>query len=226
MWPFRSYDRDTLLGLAKGTLVVVYRKRVLFYSHILGINLYDFIVDQLIWFESAKPAGIKLHIGLSQALSQVGLGYTEAVRKIVIYLGERGIFDVYLLCLGVIFFAAGSRRGHACLRETLNVVLAPVSVPAMFAQWLVRTHVLLSRILWRAMRGTSYPSILEHLDIGLGKDREDVIVSSLYHITLACLLFVPLILTLPTVAWYSIFVCILNGLIQRSIYGCLELISF
>lgn len=226
MWPSRPYNRDTLLGLAKGTLIVVYRKKVLFYSHILGIKLYDFIVNQLIWFATAKPAGIKLHVGLSQALSQVGLGYTQAVRKIVIYFGERGLFDAYLLSLGALFFAVGSRRGHACLLETLQVVLAPVSVSAMFAQWLVRTHVVLSGILWRAMRGISYPCILEYFDIGLGKEREDVRESSGFSLTLACLLFVPLILTLPTIGWYSIFVCILNGVIQKSIYGCLELISF
>ncbi|KAI8102706.1 hypothetical protein M9434_005503 [Picochlorum sp. BPE23] len=84
MWPSRPYNRDTLLGLAKGTLIVVYRKKVLFYSHILGIKLYDFIVNQLIWFETAKPAGIKLHVGLSQALSQVGLGYTQAIKEFAV----------------------------------------------------------------------------------------------------------------------------------------------
>ncbi|KAI8102707.1 hypothetical protein M9434_005503 [Picochlorum sp. BPE23] len=144
MWPSRPYNRDTLLGLAKGTLIVVYRKKVLFYSHILGIKLYDFIVNQLIWFETAKPAGIKLHVGLSQALSQVGLGYTQAVRKIVIYFGERGLFDAYLLSLGALFFAVGSRRGHACLLETLQVfhilVSLNISTLALIKEFAVQNY--------------------------------------------------------------------------------------
>lgn len=222
----RPYDRDTLLGFTKGALVVVYRREVLFYAYILGIKFYAFIVNQLIWFGTAKPAGVKLHIGLSQALSQVGLGYADAISRLVFYLGERGFFDVFLLSLGVIFFATGSRRGHACLHAMLWVLLAPMSIPAMFARWLVRTHVVLSGVLWRAMRGISYPTILERFDISLGKGQQGVIESSGYHLTLACLLFVPLILTLPTVAWYSVFVYILNQAIQKAIYGCLQLILF
>ncbi len=176
-----------ITDLMAGTGVALLARPIVTFGSLLLAHLSGFAASQLWWFASSNPAGVKLHPQLSSAFSMAGLWYIASARDVCVALGnvsvrgyngeEYNVFHGVVLLVGILTALKGSHvLGRAAGLPTLPITLASA---AMYHT--ARAHLRLTGLLWRYM-----------LEEG-----------SAYKLALSCLLFMPVVLTLPTTLWYD-----------------------
>jgi len=206
--------RSRVAGLILGVAMVFGRVPLKNYGGKLICAVSNFLVDQLEWFQTARPMGVKLHFGLSNAYSVFGLQYLSYVSNVFSYLEHLGTFDIITWLVVLVSFVLGLEYGLQAVSLCITLFLTPLAVLNFLASHMVSLHLMISNRLWQAIRGKSRPFEIFQFFQG------SVHGVSGYELTFACLLFMPAILTLPTTLWYGIFV----QFVYYIIYQCFQLI--
>ena len=193
-------------GLLLAVAIVLGRAPLKNYGNQFICTLSNFLVDQLEWFQTARPMGVKLHLGLSSVYSIFGLQYILAVSTVFSYLKCMGVFDVITWLVVLVSSLLGLGHGLQAMSLCITLLLTPLTTFGYLASHMVSLHLMLSNRLWQAIRGRSHPfGGIFQKESFQGSARG---VSG-YELTFACLLFMPVILTLPTTLWYGIFIQVL-----------------
>ncbi len=155
----------------------------LVFAHLSG-----FAASQLWWFASSNPAGVKLHPQLSSALSIAGLWYIATARDVCVALRNVSVRgydgEEYNVLHGVVLLVGilTALRGPHVLGRATGLLTLPITLASAAMYHTARAHLWLTGLLWHFMR-------------------ED---GSAYKLALSCLLFMPVVLTLPTTLWYDV----------------------
>jgi len=159
---------------------------------------------QLVWYATAKPAGIKLHPQLTALLSNSFLWYLSTVRRLLEFSHAShwpwnyvSLWNLLVIGVGVVTVFNPRAVGRA-----LGVVTLPVTVASAAMVVVVKGHVGLTSALWRYMR-------------------ED---GSSFQLAMSCLLFMPVVLTLPTTLWYGVAICGMGGVAEVAVRGVATLL--
>jgi hypothetical protein len=181
-----------------------------------------FVLGQLEWYMTARPGGVKLHIQLCQLLGKAGQLYTMLwVRLIVVTI----TMDKLKTCIGIIaliipLLGVGTNLCCAASR-VVTIISLPAGVAYLFMTLIYKSQLYMVQFLWQALRGTKrlpgwyWIKIMtgelcstEHLEF-LATDHQQGAVSREHaydygsiHLVIASLLFVPCLLTFPTIAWF------------------------
>jgi hypothetical protein len=148
--------------------------------------LSTFVSSYLFWFATHRPGGIKLHPPLSSMISQGGLWYVSVGSSLCASLYESYMLHVLVMIVGVSITV----RGPAFLGQVVRVAYFPFSLPSRLMWLACGIQFRVTRWLWQKMKGSQYEA---------------------YHLAISCLLFMPVLLTLPTTVWYTFFVCGLDA---------------
>ena len=177
------------LNVALGSVVVLLTRPVVAFGSFVWTETSTFTAAQLEWFATSKPAGVKLHPQLSQALSLIGLQYISIVRAVCVALQGASSFSYngveYNVFHGVVFMLGvlTALKGPHVLSRGVGLLTVPITLASVAMYKAARFHLWLTGLFWRFMR-------------------ED---GSAYKLALSCLLFMPVVLTLPTTIWYDDF---------------------
>ena len=184
--------------------------------------------------DAVQPAGVKLHPELSAFFSSTLLRYIATVTTLCQYVqslswsrtfayrwyrfhvGPFHPFHVLVVAVGLL----AAVRGPRVLGRSLGLVLLPVTLPSAAMLHVARMHVALTKMLWRSMRDdksgkkdendTTYTTYTTYANESDGSDNargEGEDGASVFTLALSCLLFMPVVLTLPTTLWYAMSVC-------------------
>lgn len=200
---------DRILGYVMGLAILSGRTRIKNHIATCLASIRDLLLYELDWFKTARPGGFKLHEYLCIFFSTAGTVYTLGISKMYGVLDSVGLFDACLLLVTAISICFGLRKGLRTVSSLLKALISPISFPGMFADIVMNLHLTLVQILWYTMRGSSYPEIWWTFG-----DQQVNVVTSQYH--LATLLFMPVLLTLPTTLWYGYFVSIFGRIMNHS----------
>lgn len=197
---------DRILGCVVGLLIVLERFKIVKCIGSCQKVIRDLLLHELRWFQTAKPGGVTLHEILCTFLSTLGTMYTLEFSKVYETLESMSVLDGMLLVLGAIMIVFGLMQGLRALLFSIETLVFPISVPAAFADVMMSSHLKIVAFLWNAMRG--------NMQSGLSYTwgRRELAVGS-YHI--ATLLFMPTVLTLPTILWYGLFFSFLGKFTNR-----------
>lgn len=195
---------DRVLGCGLGIALISGRVSVKDYIGDCLQSIQMFLLHQMDWFETARPSGVKLHKLSCLVLSSAGTIYTLAISKLYVFLESLKIFDLALLLLGAVLIVFGLRHGLRVAYSFAIVVTSPISFMAMIAESAAKLHLTLVRNLWQSMRGNICSSFLQS-----SYCHDCDMDASPYELAISCLLFMPVILTLPTMLWYCYFTYIL-----------------
>jgi hypothetical protein len=185
-----SFAPQLVLGLA----LIALSDPLVTHAGLTWARLASLVEENLAWFATHTPAGVKLHPQLSSFLSDVGLRYIATVRMACVVVTEK-YFSLLVVTVGALTMV----RGPEVLGRAAGLMLLPLSLAAAVMWYAGRAHFRLMKRLWRWMRDEA---------------------GSAYQLALSCLLFMPVLLTLPTMIWYSAFVCGLGAAAEV----CLRLI--
>ena len=195
----------TFSSVVVGTAIVLGASYIVSFVSYLWTAVGALSAVQLVWYATAKPAGIKLHPQLTALLSNSFLWYLSTVRRLL----ERshashwlswkvsGFSNFLVIGVGVVTVFNPRAVGRA-----LGAVTLPVTVASAAMVVVVRGHVALTSALWRYMR-------------------ED---GSSFHLAMSCLLFMPVVLTLPTTLWYGVAICGMGGVAEVAVRGVATLL--
>ena len=209
---------DRILGCVVGLIVVF--ERIWIKKSIAACleGIRDLFLDELGWFQTARPSGVKLHEFLCTFLSTIGTVYILGISKLIECLESMKAPDVSILLLGAILMVFGLNQGMRAVVCFVKAVAFPISAPAAFADVAITWHFRLLVFLWNAMRGSIHSEISLPVVGNMLKT-----CTSTYHI--AILLFMPVVLTLPTVLWYGIFFSFWGRIARHSV-SLLSIIFF
>lgn len=177
-----------ITNLLAGSAVALLAGPIVTMGSLFWAHVSSFSTSQLWWFGSSNPAGVKLHPQLSGALSMAGLWYIAMARSACVALrdaslvghdaGEYNAFHGLVVLVGILTGLKGPR----VLGRAVGLLTLPITLASAAMYHTARVHVWLTGLLWRFMR-------------------ED---GSAYKLALSCLLFMPVVLTLPTTLWYGV----------------------
>lgn len=184
-----------------------------------------FLLDQLEWYMTARPGGVKLHIQLCQVLGKAGqlyvmlwaqlMAFIFTVDSLTMYIGILALL-IPMLGVGARFFLAAS--------FAVNILCVPAGIPYLIMASIYRSHLCTVHFLWQALRGkrrlpgwyfvwTVLAGDEGQLSNDQSPNQQGVMTDSFnhgsIHLGIASLLFVPCLLTLPTIAWFYGTTCIL-----------------
>jgi len=157
-------------------------------------------------------SGIKLHIELSQFLSRVLIGYVRVVRDAFAYGPVPWALHGALVASCLVMPLRGFQVAVSVMLYVTWFLLLPLSILRGIAVFLLTWHVKVTALFWDGMRGNRnvyFEAMYKYFEITQVVDEENE--SSLksrspYYLTISALLFMPVALTLPTVAWYCVFI--------------------
>ncbi len=199
---------DRILGCVVGLLVVSERTEIRKYIGSCQKATRDLLLHELGWFQTARPGGVKLHEILCSFLSTAGTMYTLGFSKVYEILESMSALDGCLLLLGAIFIVFGLKQGLRAFFCSAKAFVLPITAPAAFADVLITSHLKLVAFLWNAMRGNMQS------EVTYSWGRRQLAVTQ-YH--MATLLFMPTVLTLPTILWYGLFFSFLGKMTNNLI---------
>lgn len=207
-------ELDRILGFALGLLIVFGRIPIKTHAQSCLEAIQNLSIDSFEWFQTARPAGVKLHVWTCSFLSTTGIAYTRGFAKVYWLLESLNIFDGFLWLLSAVLVLFGLEHGLRLAHFLVAALVFPVTVLVAVAKTVIHSHLMLVRILWGSMRGDRSSGISS----SYGQLTLDVDPSARagYHLAISCLLFMPVVLTLPTVLWYGYFVS-LGGNMTRYI---------
>lgn len=200
---------NRILGCVLGLAILSGRTSIKIHIATCLTSIRDLLLYELGWFKTARPGGVKLHENLCIFFSTAGAVYTLGISKMYGVIESVGLFDACLLLVSAISICFGLRNGLRTACSLLKALISPISFPGMFADIVMNLHLTLVQILWCTMRGSACPEIrwtfgAQQVNIG----------SSQYH--LAILLFMPVLLTIPTTLWYGYFFSSLGRIVNHS----------
>lgn len=202
---------DRILGYVMGLAILSGRTSIKIQIATCLASIRDLLLYEIDWFKTARPGGIKLHEYLCIFFSTAGTVYTLVISSMYGVLESMGLFDACLLLVSAISICFGLRKGLRTACSLLKALISPISFPGMFADVVMNLHLTLVQILWCTMRGSACPEVWWTF----GAQQVNIDTSQ-YH--LATLLFMPVLLTVPTTLWYGYFVSILGRIVNHSTF--------
>ncbi|KAL4542121.1 hypothetical protein Ndes2526B_g06604 [Nannochloris sp. 'desiccata'] len=174
----------------------------------------DFILDQLEWFMTAKPAGIKLHLQLAHALGLGGMKYINILQSISSALPTVELIELAVMAAAVALplVGLGTSKCTGIATQCCYLLIAPITVAYTTMTLIYRLHLNATMHTWLAMRGKT--PLVPSSSFRKGKagtesseKKRPSAPQPLYptQLAVASLLFMPCILTLPTTAWFYAF---------------------
>eukprot|EP00890_Picochlorum_soloecismus_P000430 jgi/Picsp_1/1388/NSC_04867-R1_---NA--- len=194
-------------------VILIWKSDAIVWAIINSCNAFlEYLVGQLDWFASAKPAGVKLHIELSQFLSRILIGYVRFVQDAFACDPLQWTLHGALVACCVAMPLCGLQLAISIMLYVTWFLLLPVSSLRGIAIVLLTWHVKLTALFWDGMRGNRnlyFEAMYKYFEISQVDNEEDEQnrkSRSPYYLTISALLFMPVALTLPTVAWYCVFI--------------------
>lgn len=185
-----------LLGSLIGYLIFTYKHEITLSLASYNSLLYEIITEQLVWFASAKPLGIKLHISASNIFTTMTLYYLKhwdyAISSFLFHTASPAVLIVALACplLGI-----GTCITHAYL--ALRLAALPLTTTYVLYNLIYKLHLSATLMTWSAIRRkTLLPLFEDH--------------GSSTQLALSALLFMPCLLLLPTTTWYYGFFSVIH----------------
>ncbi|KAI3436310.1 hypothetical protein D9Q98_002363 [Chlorella vulgaris] len=213
-----------------------------------GSQLARFVHAQLLWFMSAQPAGVKLHRHTAELLSLCGLQYASAVQRLL-----SGWAPLLTNCATGLWAAAcvggGPRQGLLAVECLLWGAGLLVAVPYAALAALYRGQLHATALMWRSMRGKQRLPLLRlklhgmlrgagssSIPGGLASHGShqhrtagpDAGITGLKQLSGSMLLFMPLLLLLPTTAWFYVAALALHtacSLLRAAVHFTLQLLT-
>lgn len=181
-----------LSGIAFGVNILLH------YHFISGVITYavlqckEIIINHMYWFQTAQPAGVKLHKPTCLALGSLGHTYIDWLGRVAAVLEPFLVPLVQLIA--VCFILGGLKRG---LQVTMNVVFlmsTPILLPNVCLAYIFHAHLCSIRSAWHA---TTFHR---------KRDSEQAIsVVDSWKPVAGLLLLLPLVLFLPTTTWWYMY---------------------
>jgi len=211
-----------LAAASIGLILWRYRTDVADWAFTAFASLPHFVIGQLKWFATSKPAGVKLHIELSQLLSFIGIRYVHAWQNLLSATPKPLSLATVTGCAGLLLPILGLERFLIGTRVMIEVISIPLTLSYVAMALLWRAHVAGTDLTWLAMRGFRRLPILSALltmPLPFGQcsrqieDEDLEVANSSSHLAASALLFMPFLLLLPTTAWFYGFVCALHAVV-------------
>ena len=156
--------------------------------------------------------GVKLHIELSQFLSRVLIGYLGGVKDAFAYGPLQRTLYGALVAGCIAMPLGGFQLALSFILHVIWLLLLPLSILRVIAIFLLTWHIKLTALFWDGMRGNRnlyFEAMYKYFEITRVEYEENepnLKSRSPYYLTISALLFMPVALTLPTVAWYCVFI--------------------